>query len=364
MRNLIFFPDSAANYTNDNPHFTKPCSRVAVCLYGQYRTGDFVLPELAKTFSSSNPSVQVDWFASVKCSKSYSHSATEHKKYNGNIVDRLDLSVEELQNKLDTAPVKFAKTNIIEMDYDERVGGIKWGKLFHAVADVIHLKQMHEIENNYVYDIVILTRFDVVPHTDNALERMINWYNGISDNEFRVCFNGAKFNNWIATDLMGDGLASGGMSGVQDYFTWGGSQAYDILYTTMLDLLRTMKRVRTNSVSHHGVQSSYDGHVGFNLASKNGVGFSNRYPYLSGDDNLCFMEEFFLGGGKQINTAWDLLGAYLVREVPGIENIDLLTYEGRTYVTDWWLNDAQNLRDIWNEKVKSLHKGSDEQDDS
>ena len=53
--------------------FTKDCRKIAVCLYGQYRTGDYVLPYMQKTAQQVNYS-DVDFFCSGKQSNSYAYS--------------------------------------------------------------------------------------------------------------------------------------------------------------------------------------------------------------------------------------------------------------------------------------------------
>ena len=89
--------------------FPKGCKRIAVCMYGQYRTGDYLVPYFIEFFKNKY-NVQVDFFCSSKETRSYLNSPHERN----NNTD----TVQQVWNKKDLTE-KLQNSNLQRVYYSQ-----------------------------------------------------------------------------------------------------------------------------------------------------------------------------------------------------------------------------------------------------
>lgn len=198
--------------------------RIAVCLYGCYRTGDYVLPWLKRSLTSTT--VQVDYFCSTRNFDEYRISRVDTKK--------IHHTNEELIEKMSI----LNPISIDILDYDE----IAKFDLAHAVeksmADSIMLKQLHEANTGIEYDIVLLARYDTLPEPmPNLADQLSEIGNTMTYKQKYVDLITNCRRSWICTQKQTHGLHhSPWAGGAHDYFMYGSSVAMDLIALEFLKL--------------------------------------------------------------------------------------------------------------------------------
>lgn len=124
-------------------------NKVAVCLYGCYRTGDFTLPYIKKWFESDT--VDVDFFCSIKEYEDFS---------NANGYDAAEELIDEIHDKLNILNPK--RINTISKSDDENIYHKTQQRGVYSVVDSIMQKQIYEMETGIEYDIVFVLRYDML----------------------------------------------------------------------------------------------------------------------------------------------------------------------------------------------------------
>lgn len=125
--------------------------KVAICMYGQWRSGDICLPYLKKFFSNT-AGAEVDFFCSVKKYNSPANRPDLNAKH-----FYTDSKIIEIKEKLiSTLNVKKIK---IYSDPDYLYGGFL---RYTGIIDAVMLKRTYEVENNIEYDLVFLCRYDTL----------------------------------------------------------------------------------------------------------------------------------------------------------------------------------------------------------
>lgn len=216
--------------------YPKGVKRVAVCLYGLYRTGDYVLPYLKDHFASE--SIQVDFFCSSRTFEEY--------RTTGEKVDLVNQERNTLLNKL-----SMLNPCAVEILDSDTVKLHSWGgRTEKSMADAIMLKQNHEAQNNFNYDVVVLSRYDVVPNPrshyrgDNG-----TWLNRIVDRVNKLTYGQPQdrdpiansCNNWMVTHTQAWGLTHSPFSdSAHDYMLWGSSIAMDLMAAEYLKMIHSV----------------------------------------------------------------------------------------------------------------------------
>ncbi len=149
--------------------------KIAVCLYGQPRTWRYCLPwikasfpetidsEVAKisdfdqfrfhTNQSMGAELSVDYFMHVKDYNTYQNTTI-------NSIDRL--TNQEISEIITAYNPKKHEVITLEQDValHEREQWWHYRKMFDSISKAVALKRQHEQENDFVYDLVVLHRFD------------------------------------------------------------------------------------------------------------------------------------------------------------------------------------------------------------
>jgi hypothetical protein len=148
-------------------------TNLAICFYGQYRTGDICVPHL-KDVLTQIKNVNVDIFCSVKDTVSYHTADGSISEIDINSVYSVDASeiektVNTLKKLLSPKRINVLVDDIERMNSDVR----KDFYVFTGIIDSILLKQQYEAENEMFYDAVILMRYDIMIRPIDYIQKFI-----------------------------------------------------------------------------------------------------------------------------------------------------------------------------------------------
>jgi hypothetical protein len=173
--------------------------KIAVCISGQSRTWKVAKENILKYFDVG---AEVDYFIHTWDTNSYRESGETVQQKTDYKIDNSEL--QELN--------EFFKPKKFVVDaYDIDKYARNWNSLFYSFMKSVWLKRKYELENDFKYDIVIKTRFDI-----NFLQTGLNKY-GHSLSKFYIhpiipmnayCANSnfdrfpVEFNNTIFDDVI------------------------------------------------------------------------------------------------------------------------------------------------------------------
>ena len=154
--------------------------KIALCLYGQWRASESNLPNLAEWFRKAKlKQHQPDVFASIKNFNSFDNtpvSLEEREQFTKDHTLQEPWTKEQIKAKLNKYfEVHGLRSRDIEFDEKTMNGVDHRGIVYNTMVDSIQLKQLYELENNMVYDLVILTRGDVNPKGGMYSSYLKNW---------------------------------------------------------------------------------------------------------------------------------------------------------------------------------------------
>lgn len=300
-----------------NLKFKKPCVRIAICLYGQYRSGDYVLPYF-KTLSEQTDCV-VDFFCSTKKQNYYkfSRSAKVHNKD----MDNIQYVDEELiKNKIIASGINVKTINVLSNTADEkfREAEVERNGLFYTMADSINLKTLYEAEHGFVYDIVLLTRYDALIGPIDMLEYLRIWYNNATTDTFEKDFNYSLMNNWlIACPMNIDQQVLNPSTGLQDILTIGSSVSMDMISTELSIVMQSNLNPKANKPM---LAELFCGHSGLSYAVHSaGIGFSSDFGRIDSRTD----KYFFQGSHEVVDPLYRKKGIRftLIRETWDMEKL-------------------------------------------
>ena len=152
---------------------------IAVCMYGQYRSGDACIKAIKQFYEIEG--ANVDFFCSLK---EYETSYTRHD-YN---VEKYDYAYSRNQEQLTQDAVEYQTKQILEhykpkkfkvytTEYENELKDIEesilQSKVLAGWSEVIMLKQKYEAEANISYDLVVMQRYDVLVWPTHAFRTMV-----------------------------------------------------------------------------------------------------------------------------------------------------------------------------------------------
>lgn len=192
--------------------------KLAVCLSGQPRTLDLAVSNILHYFSGK---YEVDFFCHA-----WDYNTYKRKKENRNLNENpvywtgnQPVDHNWLMEKINLyRPKKFLIESVNVFQYR-----FPWDSLFYSLMKANDLKKQYEYENNFKYDFVVRTRYDIVYDTRNIFvpchnADKFNYLDIYVNNSNRMAFEYNKLN-------------------VSDEFFYGSSFAMDI----MSDLFRHLK---------------------------------------------------------------------------------------------------------------------------
>lgn len=141
--------------------------RMAVCMYGCWRTGDRTLEYIKEFFNLQACGVQVDFFCSVKEYDQYfaygDNEMSEPRTLTTNERDHIHQKLTEI---LRPKAIRFL----------DDLGKEKTQIKLSSIIDSVFLKKKYEVENNIKYDIVFLYRYDIIiDHLEYLKSLMRQW---------------------------------------------------------------------------------------------------------------------------------------------------------------------------------------------
>lgn len=150
----------------NNWHSKIEIKNIAICMYGQYRTGDACLEYIKNFYATTG--VNIDYFCSLK---PYETTYTRHKHNEETQKDPMAQSI--LNNKAVWHQMEQIKKwfnpkefKIYSIEHENQLknieGSIMHSKVLAGWVDSIMLKQKYEAEHNMTYDLVIMQRYDTI----------------------------------------------------------------------------------------------------------------------------------------------------------------------------------------------------------
>jgi hypothetical protein len=174
----------------------KPVYRIAVCLSGQPRWWRHCVENIKQFFSPPNDPhtshpVQTDYFIHTWNTNTWRFSKQPHQYFRN-----------ELHNDYEEIKERFNPIAIKQSVWKEGMfNGRAWDPMWYSFANSIALKKQYEIENNFVYDLVIKARLDVVynPKKHFPIHYMLSKYCYTSNmiTEFPMEYNYFNFDDVI-----------------------------------------------------------------------------------------------------------------------------------------------------------------------
>lgn len=167
--------------------------RIAVCLSGQPRTWRTSLDNIKRYFSSDNNNIQFDYFIHTWDVNTYRDP--EKKTYEISEIVKLNISEKyELEEAFRPKKIEFEEYNSIKYD--------KWNNLFFSFMKSVWLKRKYELENDFLYDIVVKTRTDInfplnIKFPINSLRPLVAYNSSQTFNNFPNEFNYYCFDDVI-----------------------------------------------------------------------------------------------------------------------------------------------------------------------
>jgi hypothetical protein len=192
--------------------------RVAVCFSGQLRDWQFATKNILNYFYTSGmPDVSVDYFIHTWDINTWRVSKENHN------------ACTTTRHKDIKRIVKAYKPAAYHMSaYDSGRWPRAWDPLFYSFEYSMLLKRQYELENNFVYDIVIKARPDTVYDPANHFP----FYHGILDGSCYTTTNinmfPREFNMQCFDDVMffGDSKTMDVMSGLYKYYNLKNKNSY------------------------------------------------------------------------------------------------------------------------------------------
>jgi len=191
--------------------------KIAICLSGQFRTGEYALPSLLNFFQGHD----CDYFChSWQDNNLRLATPDRHRKSLDTIDSKFDKDYIEstLQELLKPKKIVIEENSHKDAKY---VG--PWSELFYSLMMANWLKKEYEVENNFKYDLVVKTRYDFVYYPESTFNPISQLqYEPLTDH-LEIFTNGSNRMNMEYSRI-----------NVSDTFFYGNTTAMDI----MCDLYR------------------------------------------------------------------------------------------------------------------------------
>ena len=253
---------------------------IAVCLYGRFGTGEYCAPSILEFFKNTL-GVNVDFFCATKDYDNY--YCTHYNNRTRNEIDKIDTAyltdMLAVYNPKDTVIVNY------ETDLGRRVDDCNTGPMFSQICESIMLKSNYEASNDMQYDVVFVTRYDILfdPNLSNYLDQYIMWHNKEFINKQYDIFRNTG-DSWMFTTPV-ELLTPKMKVAYQDMLLVGSSMTMDLIASNSL-LLTNDQHYNTNKKIHiYPESNNRGGHesIGF-IARQSNISVAN-YPRFNTDGN-------------------------------------------------------------------------------
>tara|TARA_R110000737_G_scaffold324310_1_gene337195 strand:- start:585 stop:1571 length:987 start_codon:yes stop_codon:yes gene_type:complete len=255
---------------------------IAVCLYGRFGTGEYCAPSILKFFKTTH-NVNVDFFCATKDYNNYYHT-----KYNRS---RHDITMIDTEYLTDMLAVYNPKDMIIvnyETDLGRRCGNSNTGPMFSQLCESVMLKSNYEAINDMQYDVVFVTRYDILfhPKLSNYLDHYITWHNKEFINKQYDIF-GNFGDSWMFTPREDQNFHNSYAikESWHDLFLFGSSMTMDLVASNSL-LLTNDQQYNTNKKTHiYADTNMRNGHEGLGYIFRKSNISVATYPFFDMDGN-------------------------------------------------------------------------------
>tara|TARA_B110000503_G_scaffold100861_1_gene150834 strand:+ start:119 stop:1177 length:1059 start_codon:yes stop_codon:yes gene_type:complete len=294
---------------------------IAVCLYGRFGTGEYCAPSILKFFKNTL-GVNVDFFCATKDYDNYYRT-----KYNRSRDDITMIGTEYLTDMLAVYNPKDTVIVNYETDLGRRVDDWNTGPMFSQICESIMLKSNYEASNDMQYDVVFVTRYDILfdPSQSDYLDQYITWHNKEFINKQYDIFRGIG-DSWmfnVPVNVTSPKIA------YQDMLFFGSSMTMDLVASNSL-LLTNDQHYKTNKKTHIYPESN-------NRGGHQSLGFITRQSNISVANYPCFNTDGNTSGEWHGNTL-DGIRITLVRDFGDMTHASISTEAYHRNI--WtWVND-------------------------
>jgi hypothetical protein len=205
------------SFYNDNNN-----KRMAVCLYGQYRIGDYLLSWIKHVYDLSKFDIHVDFFVSIKEFNSYNPYTRHDIK---SVDDLYEFNSEEARLGIYNILPNVRKFNIIPRDIDYNAMHSNT-PVSSGIFDSLMLKQEYELENDIEYDFVFMQRFDCQFMPFDLPNLIVEFLNGLTLHDYMKITTSTNF-NFIMANLIPPTTLDPPFRQIQDLFMFGTNSAWD-----------------------------------------------------------------------------------------------------------------------------------------
>jgi len=279
--------------------------KIALCLYGQWRASDDNLHNLHEWFRKGKLVESIDVFASIKDFNTFNTTPVS-KQQRQEFADKHQLTKpwtkKEIWTKITDAGLDLKSLRMHNESFDQQTmhNVNHCGVVYNTMIDSVQQKQLYEIENDIVYDLVFLTRGDVNPKGPKYGNYLKNWLwsLGLQNENNEVVQDATKLKHilddfgysiWISQVKMHKHLDPQPEAWFEFHRCWsdlwiaGSSLAIDAFTSTAMQM-------SSSQHSFNRVASHIDSHFSLELIRKqSGLQFNDwsKLPdILNGQDNL------------------------------------------------------------------------------
>jgi hypothetical protein len=223
--------------------------KIAICLSGQFRTGEYALPSLLNFFQGHD----CDYFCHSWQDNNMRLATPDRYRKTIDTVDT-QFTKEYIESTL----LKILKPKKIVVDEKSNrdapyVG--PWTELFYSLMIANWLKKEYEVENNFKYDLVVKTRYDFVYPPGSIFNPTFHHHNELLTDHLEIFTNGINRMNMEYSRI-----------NASDTIFYGSSNAMDII----CDIYRYLKW-RNAEVNKHDFDSPGPGCLLSEFATKHNM---------------------------------------------------------------------------------------------
>jgi hypothetical protein len=161
---------------------------IAVCMYGQYRTGDACLEYIKEFYNIED--INVDFFCSLKNYETSQSRLQYNKDTSDNIQgdtvitseDELWRQIDNIQKHLSPITLTVCTTEDDNQFVDTPFSTTSNASL-PAWTNIIMQKQAHECKTDITYDLVVMQRYDVIIAPRNSFKKIVSDLQGLDTAE-------------------------------------------------------------------------------------------------------------------------------------------------------------------------------------
>lgn len=140
--------------------------KIAVCLSGQLRTAEYALPSQINWFKSNDDDFdyEIDYFCHT-----WLEPNLHRISLNDFVVEETSVTCSEIENCIGLCNPK----DKLFQHYNDVPYKFPWAEMFYSALMANRLKRNYEIKNNFRYDLVVKSRYDLAFENNDSF---INYY--------------------------------------------------------------------------------------------------------------------------------------------------------------------------------------------